>query len=125
MLDQSPHAVHDGRQPGQLVDGVVMGRGPDRALDHRPLVLVDVGQDRGDVHAGVVDVDGTHRRVARHAVAIRADGPVDDVPRVVDGEAACAPGDDEARGQALEVELERPAQGLVEVVDVEQQVALG
>ena len=50
---------------------------------------------------------------------------MDDVPVVVRAEAARPPGDDEAGGQPLEVELERAAERLVEVVDVEQQVAFG
>ena len=40
-------------------------------------------------------------------------------------EAAVAPGDLEARRQALDVPLPRPRQGLVEVVDVEDQPPVG
>ena len=47
---------------------------------------------------------------------------MDDVLVVALAEASGAAGDDEAGGQSLQVELERAVQGLVEVVDVEEQV---
>ena len=86
--------------------------------------LVDEGEDPGGIDARVVHVDRAHRRVARHAIAIGAHRAVDDVPGVVADHADLPAGDDEARREALQVELEWPGQGLVEVVDVEEQVAL-
>ena len=65
-----------------------------------------------------------HGRVAGHPLAIGAHRAVDHVPGVVAGHPDLAAGDHEARRETLEVELERPGQGLVEVVDVEEQVAL-
>ena len=47
------------------------------------------------------------------------------VPALLVGEAVVAPGDLHARRQALHVPLPRPVGGLVEVVDVEDQVAFG
>ena len=41
------------------------------------------------------------------------------------GEVAVAPGDREARREALDVPLPGPGKGLVEVVDVQHQPAIG
>ena len=59
---------------------------------------------------------GTVLRHAGHARSSRRSGA---------GEAAVTSGDLEAGRQALHVPLPRPGQGLVEVVDVEHQLALG
>ena len=50
---------------------------------------------------------------------------MDRVAAVVRGEARTAAGDDEAGGESLEVPLEGPRQGLVEVVDVEDRSRSG
>ena len=123
MLHDPPLAVDDRGELRQLVDGVVMGGRLDRPLEHRAGPLVGVREDPGGIHPRVVDVDRRHGRIAGHPLAIGAHRAVDHVPGIVADHPDLAAGDDEARRQALEVELERPGEGLVEVVDVEEQVA--
>ena len=77
------------------------------------------------VEAGVPDVEVAHRGEPLHRLAVGRDRGGDDArsDRLVEPPAAGR--DLEARGQALDVPLERPGMGLVEVVDVEHEVALG
>ncbi len=80
--------------------------------------------DRLDVQVRVPDVqEGLVRELAhRGAVAFgRGDS---DLAAGLGGEPVVPCGHGQARGQPLDVPLERPGQGLVEVVDVEDQVAL-
>ncbi len=94
---------------------------------HRLLRLERIEQagDLVDVDPGVPDLQEAHCRVAEHLGAVAADG----LPRrgvgVAVAEALLAGGDREAGRQALEVPLERGRQGLVEVVDVEDQAPVG
>ncbi len=62
---------------------------------------------------------------ASHRLPIGRDGLDRDLPRLRRPESAPARGDDEARGEPLQIPLERGAQGLVEVVDVEDESSLG
>ncbi len=78
-----------------------------------------------DVDTFVPDVDGPHRGEARHLLAITAatgDGGQTFLRFL---EAIVARGDDEARGQALDVPFPGGRQRFVEVVDVEDQPPLG
>ncbi len=84
-----------------------------------------LGLDVGHVGMGVPDLQGAHVRVAAHLLAVgRAGGPDDAGPDLL-GEAVPAPRDGEACRQPFDVPLPRAGQGLVEVVDVEHQMALG
>ena len=58
-------------------------------------------------------------------LAVFADARHCDIGRLLSAHAFVARRDHQAGGQALHVPLERPRQGLVEVVEVEHQVALG
>ncbi len=74
---------------------------------------------------GVPDVHGVHRRELGHGAAVGAHRGERRVPRVGLAEAVVARRDGEARGHARDVVLERAGQRLVEVVEVEEQGALG
>ena len=101
-----------------------MGGRLDRPLDHPARGFVGVGADPRGVHARVVHVDGAHRRVAGHPFAVCAHRTVDHVPRVLAAHPDPSAGHFEARRETLEVELEWPREGFVEVGDVEEQIAL-
>ena len=73
----------------------------------------------------VPDVELVHLGVGRHVLAVGAHGGQGGLAGHVLAQAVVAAGQHEARRQALEVPLERSRQRLVEVVDVEQQLALG
>ena len=96
------------------------------ALDHlvRDRGLV-AGDQLIDVEARVEDVEVGLGREVGHRRAVGADARRHDRVAVGIGVAAVASRHLEARRQALDVPLERPGQGLVEVVDVEHQLALG
>ena len=98
-------------------------------LEQTPLeVFADVWRhDRGDVRTGdpvVPDREVAHLRELRHPLAIRADGGGGGCGAVGRLMPVRAAGDDHAGGQALDVPLPRGRQRFVEVVDVEDLVAL-
>ncbi len=66
-----------------------------------------------------------HLGVGRHPRPVGSDGAVDGVPDAVLVEASRPTGDHEAGREALDVPLEGSVERLVEVVDVEDEVALG
>src|SRR5207344_303305 len=76
------------------------------------------------VDSRVPDVEVPHLRELSHRLTVRAGGRRSEL--VPDGlvEAAVAPGDGKARHEALHVPLERPRQGLVEVVDAEDELPI-
>src|SRR4051794_19777991 len=78
-----------------------------------------------EVEALVPDVDRPHRREPAHLTPVFAGGARDGGAAIARLEAAVEPCDLEARGQALDVPLERAGMRLVEVVDVEDQAAVG
>ena len=126
-------AVHDLAapidDPGELVERAEAvapgGDGLQRSREH----LAPVGgQDGVDVVDRDVRIPGRQRpgrRQLPEPAAIRGDGvdqrAVGEAPRPAQRTA----GDDDARGQALDVPLERPGKRLVEVVDIEHQRSLG
>ena len=84
-------------------------------------------RDVVDAHARVPDVEVAHRRrSSRIAFAVRAGGGAS-TPRAARrrSKPAVAPGDREARAEPLDVPLPRPGQRLVEVVEVEDELAVG
>ncbi len=86
---------------------------------------LDLAHRRLDVEARVPDLEVAHRGEAAHRVAIgarRGQHRGDPLPAL---EAAFAAGDLEAGGEPLDVPLPRPRQGLVEVVEVEDEAAVG
>ena len=87
--------------------------------------LGQVGEQALDVEARVPDVEVLHRRELAHRLAVGAGRGQDGVAGLLRGEVAVAPGDREARREALQVPLPGPRQGLVEVVDVHHQAAVG
>ena len=96
---------------------------PARRLHHRGV--------RGAVlealHVDLVvpDVERAHRRVVGHAFAVRAHQVGGHARRVAVGQVQVLRRDHDAGGQALEVPFEGRGQRLVQVVDVEDDVALG
>ncbi len=72
----------------------------------------------------VPDVHGVHGRELGHGAAVGAHRSARRLARVGLAEAVVARRDGEARGHARDVVLERAGQGLVEVVEVEEQGAL-
>jgi hypothetical protein len=117
--------------PGKSVEGeqAVLGTRLRHSLGHpvagRLLQPLGDGLHHVDVDPGVPHVDGAHRGEATHPFAVGADGRGDDGPAVPGGESVLPPGDDQAHGQPLEVPLPRPGQRLVEIVDVEHEIAFG
>ena len=124
VVDDPEVAALDGGHLGQRLEVIAMRRLEQAALE----VLADVWRhDRGDVRPGdpvVPDGQVAHRRELGHPLAIGADGGGGGggaIGRLVPVRAA---GDDDAGGQALDVPLPGGREGLVEVVDVEDLVAL-
>ena len=83
------------------------------------------GEQGVDVESRVPDVEVPHRRELPHRLAVFADGAEDGGAGLLGGEFAIAPGDLEARREALQVPLPGPGKGLVEVVDVQDQAPIG
>ena len=81
----------------------------------------DVGL--GDVR--VPDVEEAHAGIARHPLAVHGHGGHRRGPVLGGREAVAAAGDDDARGQPLDVPLPGRREGLVEVVGVEHERPLG
>ncbi len=88
------------------------------------LVTPSLGHHPG-VEVGVPDVQVPHPGELAHGPAIGAGAPGHHRPAGGIVERPAAGGDLEAGRQALEVPLERAGEGLVEVVDVEDELALG
>ena len=101
-----------------------MGGGVDGRLQVGPGALVRELHDGGPVDARVVDVDGTHTRVFRHPLAIGAHSLQDSMTSLVAGERPRPGGHHKARREAHEVPFPGAGEGLVEIVDVEQEVPL-
>ena len=87
--------------------------------------LADIGEQGVDVEARVPDVEVSHRGELPHRLAVGADRGEDGVAGLLRGEVAVAPGDLKARREALDVPFPGAGKGLVEVVDVEHQAAIG
>ena len=78
-----------------------------------------------DVEVGVPDAEQRHVGELAHCGAVGVDAGQDDRAPFFGGVVVVAPGDGQARGQALDVPLEGSGQGFVEVVDVEDEPPLG
>ena len=72
----------------------------------------------------VPDLEDRHTGQLPHRLAIGAHRPAYQAAAFIVAEAVLAPGDLDARGQALDVPLPRPGVALVEVVEAEDQMAL-
>jgi hypothetical protein len=129
VADDPALPVDDG---GQLVEGlhavtraglgdVLLGplalAGPELVAERRERVL--------DVEVGVPDRQVGHRRELTHGLAVGLAHPAHDRPALLGLEPAIPTGDLEAGRQPLHVPLERAGKRLVEVVEVEDQAALG
>ncbi len=113
---------------GQLGHGATVGlaeRLLHVPLHERPVLLREVVEDLVDVDAVVPELEHPKFRRGRHDLAVGAGGGHDQLVAPACREAASAPHDVQAGAQPLDVPLPRPGQGLVEVVDVEDHVALG
>ena len=88
------------------------------------LTGTEFGEGRVDVQVRVPDVHERLRRELAHRGTVAFGGRQGDLAPGLGGKAAVPSGHGQARGQPLDVPLERPGQGLIEVVDVEDQVAL-
>jgi hypothetical protein len=86
---------------------------------------VDRGHDLILVQTGVPDLHRPHRGEPRHGLPVGRHRRQRRGTRVGLAEAVVAAGDGEAGRYPLQVVLERPRQGLVEVVEVEQQPPFG
>ena len=78
-----------------------------------------------DLDVRVPRVQRAHLRRQSHRPAVGLDGIEHDAPAIGGGEAELTARDLEARGEPLDVPLPRSGERLVEVVDVEQHLALG
>ena len=124
-VDQVEGAVVvDGGQLGERGQGVVVGGRLDGRGEVGPGSLVDVVHDLGHVDVRVVDVERAHARVGVDPLAIGAHGRMRGVLAVVLGEAASRAATTKLVGQPLDVPLEGADERLIEVVHVEEQVAL-
>jgi hypothetical protein len=90
----------------------------------RSVLSAQLLDERGGVDAGVPDVEVPHLGELLHLLPVRANGAEHGFASLIVGEVPLAPGDLDARGEALEIPLEWPRQRLVEVVQVEHEVAL-
>ena len=87
--------------------------------------LSPLRDDLVDVEARVPEIEVAHAGVAYDRLPVGApDHRVHGAPLLV-VEAPVAARDGEAGGKALQIPLERPGQGLVEVVDAEDQLPVG
>ena len=86
---------------------------------------VEVGPQLVHVGAGVPDVQVGHGREAAHREPVAGDRRRDDVAALLGREPVVPRRHLQAGGQPLDIPLPRARQGLVEVVDVEHQAALG
>ena len=78
----------------------------------------------GDVQPGVPDVQRGHRREPADRLPVLTDERADDLVAPLGLEVVLAAGDRHARRQALDVPFPRSGKGLVEVDEVEDQLAL-
>jgi hypothetical protein len=102
--------------PGRL--RLLLGRGALGGAAHRLQQLI-LGQMR------IPDLQPPHLREAGHRIPVGRHRRQRRRLGVARGEAVVLGGDGEAGRQPLDVVLERPREGLVEVVHVEQQPPLG
>ncbi len=105
-----------------LLDGAlqILGEAPGVGAPQRRALLADGLY----VQVRVPDLDGPLLRHLEHGLAVLAHRGQHDAAPVGGGEAPVLAGHVEACGQAFDVPLPRPRQGLVEVVDVEDEAAL-
>ena len=124
--DDPMPAVDDLGQPGKRPRAVLLAR-----LRGRAAGRLDGDASFGlvehvvEVHPRVPDVEVPHRGEAPHRLAVPADRGEDGRPALPGREAAIAPADLDARGEPLDVPLPRPLVRLVEVVEVEDEPAVG
>ena len=115
----------------QLVEGLMAVVGPglvDGVPDvRRPLGVqqrAETGQDLLHVEMRVPHRHHREHGQLPHGLAVGPDGPPHDPRPHLLGDAVLAAGDLEAGGQSLDVPLPRAGRGLVEVVDIEEEVTL-
>jgi hypothetical protein len=114
-LGQRLHAVAGTRPREELVQGLQPFE-----IEEWPERVEDVG----GVQSAVPDVDVAHASELGHGGPIPGDTRENAGPSLFTAEPTLTRGDDQAGHQPLEVPLERARQGLIEVVDVEDQASL-
>jgi hypothetical protein len=127
-VQAGPALVHGGEaaECSEVVSRAGLRGGP---LHHLALATGEPeGREGG--HAAHVDVrvpdtERVHAGELAHGATVRADGGTHDAPSVLRGVVAGPTGDLQTDGQPLHVPLPRSGQCLVEVVDAEDEVALG
>jgi hypothetical protein len=124
VVDDPDFPVHDRRHLGERLEVVAMGRFLGHTLEVLPGHLGHGGGDIRRADPGVPDVEMAHRRERRHSLAIGADRGAGGIGGVGRPKPVPPAGDDDAGGQALDVPLPGSRQGLVEVVETEDERAL-
>ncbi len=125
LIDQSMAAVDLGRDLGkQVLADAALRLGGD--LLTKPFCLgIGCGSDHGrEVHAVVPEFEWAHLRESAKIFTVRAHAVDRGRPRVLVLELPVAPGHCKTCRQPLDVPLPRCGQRFVEVVDVEDEVAL-
>src|SRR5215203_3983605 len=129
IVDHRPASVDDLGQLGESLQAVVAVR-----LPHSPVHLFRgfLGPRGGEqierfflANAQVPDLELSHLRELGHPPPVRGRGHPGGLAAIRGVKPVVAARHHEARGEALDVPLPWPGQGLVEVVEVEEQGALG
>ena len=95
-------------------------------LDARPILFVGRGIDQPlEVDPVVPDVQRLHEGILRHVFPVGAHRSASGARRLALRELDMTPGEDHARGQALDVPFPWSGKRLIQVIDVEDHAALG
>ena len=109
---------------------MVLGARPcDAPLESRALLrghpVTDVAEDAGDIEPRIPGLQIAQRGEVPHRLAVGAHGGLHRSAPRHRRQAELAAGDRDARREPLDIPLPRTACGLVEIVDVEHQLAVG
>ena len=122
------HPVHRRAQLVERLQAVVGARLRDRPPDAGRALGVErclkPRQQRIDVEARVPDIEHRHAGERPHGLPVGADRAADHGPSLTPPQAVLATSDLDARRQPLDIPLPRPAAGLVEVVQIEDEPPL-
>ena len=132
VADDPQLSVDHFRQLAERLDAVLRPALGDVRLEPLPGLGVlgealrpHAGEQVVDVDARVPDVEVAHRGERADVLPVRASDLLVDRGALLLVEAAVTPGDGEARSETLDVPLERPGERLVEVVEAEDELAVG
>jgi hypothetical protein len=120
--------VDDASQRGERTSPVVRLRLDDHALELLRKLRIVFGahcvEHRMGVEPRVPHIEIPHGRELLHRLAVRADYAEHSLRTIGIGEGAVPRSDLEAGGKALDVPVERAGKRLVEIVEIEHQIAL-